>query len=101
MDKLKIKGKEYKYILNLNAMANYEDETGKSLIDVSPDDTFTVKDIRALLWAGINEAQKMPIEEVGKMVDLTNMEDVTEQIMEVYADVMPGEEGKNKISPIG
>jgi len=95
---IKLKGKKYTYDLNLNAMANFEKETGKSLTAIGEDATIT--DIRALLWAGLNEGEEIGIEAVGKLVDINNIEEVSEKIMQLYESAMP-DEGKNKISPIG
>lgn len=100
MNNIKIGDKEYKYDLNLNAMVNFEEETDKSLINADLTDNFSVKDIRALLWAGINEAEEISIEEVGKMVNLKNIEKISEEIIDAFDDVLPeGEENvkaKNK-----
>mgnify|MGYP000167324072 CR=1 FL=1 len=98
--------KEREYDLNLNALIKFEEETGKSLLNMQTGDVFNLKDIRALLWAGLSEFDDITIEESGKLVSMHNMEDVSNQIMEVYEDAMPdneqGEsEGKNKKSSTG
>ena len=100
MKKITIGNEEYNYDLNLNAMVNFEEETGKSLINIDPEDNFSMKDIRALLWAGINETAEISIEEVGAAINLDNIEKISEEIMAAFDDVLPeGEENtevKNK-----
>ena len=86
--------KKRKFKLDLNAMINFEEESGKSLINMKPDDEFSLKDIRAMLWAGINstiekEELKLSLEEVGSFVHPGNMAEVSNKIMEVYENSVP------------
>ncbi len=97
---IEIEGKKYDYNLNLNAMVNFEEETGTSIMNMKEGYEFGMKDVRGLLWAGINEEKETPIEEIGKLITLENIEEVSNQVMAAFEDVMPeGEENtevKNK-----
>lgn len=90
-------GQVFTYELNLNAMVNFEEETGKSLININPEDDFSMKDIRALIWAGINEDQKISIEQVGKSINLDNIEKISDKIMAALDEVMPEGEEKAEV----
>jgi|SRR6056297_515128 len=98
--------KEREYDLNLNALIKFEDETDKSLLNMKEGDDFSLKDIRALLWAGLSEFDDITLEETGKLINIENMENISGQIMQVYENSIPqtdeGEnKGKNKKSSTG
>jgi len=100
--------KKRKYQLNLNAMINFEEATGKKLMEMQEDEGFDLVDIRALLWAGLNEFDDITLEEAGGLIYPGNMEKVASQIMGAYESAMPDEakdegepEGKNKSRPAG
>jgi len=86
--------KEREYDLNLNALIKFEKKTDKSLLNMQPGDDFNLSDIRALLWAGLSEFDDITLEEAGKLINLQNMEDVSSQIMQVYENAIPDNEGK-------
>ena len=91
---LEIDGKEYEFVLNLNALINFEEKTGRSLMDIDEDDKFGLADIRGLLWAGLNVNYDMSIDDVGKLINIKNISEISNKIMEVYEDSMP--EGDDK-----
>jgi len=97
--------KKRAYDINLNALINFEEATGKSLMKMKAGDEFSLKDIRALLWAGLNEFEEISLEEAGSLVNIHNIEKVSKKIMEVYENAIPeakGSEGvKNKTRPVG
>ena len=67
---------------DLNAMAAYEDVTGKSAFAIGDD--INAKSIRALLWAClIHEDYKLKIEDVGAMIHTGNMQEITTRINEL------------------
>jgi len=91
-----IDGNEYEYDLNLNAMINFEEVTGKELMNIKEGDTFNLKEIRALLWAGLHEEDnKLTLEAVGKLMRPDNMQDISNKIMEAYDNAMPEAEGED------
>jgi len=93
--------KPRKYILNLNAMVNFEKVTGERLMEIGKNDTMSMTQMRALIWCGLNENEKIDIRELGKMVDLSNIEEITSQVMKAYdistpdADPDSSSQGKN------
>ena len=97
--------KKRAYDINLNALINFEEATGKSLMKMKAGDEFSLKDIRALLWAGLNEFEEISLEEAGGLVNINNIEKVSKQIMEVYENSIPKSKGKggakNKTRPVG
>jgi hypothetical protein len=71
--------KPRKLKFDLNAMAAYEDSTGKSAFTIGED--ISAKSIRALLWASlIHEDSELTIEDVGSMIHTGNMQEITQKI---------------------
>jgi len=97
--------KKRAYDINLNALINFEEATGKSLMKMKKGDEFSLKDIRALLWAGLNEFEEISLEEAGSLVNIHNIEEVSKEIMKVYENAIPESKGseraKNKSRPVG
>ena len=91
-----IGGMVCEYELNLNAMIRFEEETGKDLSNMKPGDKIGLKEIRALLWAGLNEHEQISIEEVGEHINPGNMEEISEKLFDVYEKAMPEGESKGK-----
>ena len=104
-------------LLDLNAMCEFNETTGKNIFKLEGD--FTPPDIRALLWASlIHEDENLTLKDVGKMVNLQNMEYISLKVMEAYTVAVPEkkeaeeenneeakeeteEEPKNKSLPVG
>lgn len=94
-----IGGKERHLKLDLNAMASFEEATGKSVfaLDVSQ---LGAKDLRALLWACLlHEDKKLTPEEVGSWITLENMQDVAAGISAAFAAAMPAKPESADASP--
>lgn len=69
---------------DLNAMAAYEDETGKSAFSIG--DNINAKSIRALLWASlIHEDETLTIKQVGNMIHPGNMTEITTKINQIVS----------------
>ena len=94
--KINLGGQEIEFDLNLNAMINFEEKTGKSLLNMKPGDTFNLKEIRVLLWAGLNETKEITLEEVGKHINPSNMAEVSEKVTQAYEAITPDKKGTNK-----
>lgn len=93
--------KKRKFKLDLNAMINFEEETGRSLINMQPDEIFGLKDVRAMLWAGLNtciedEEDKLTVQEAGALVNPDNMAEVSNKIMDVYENAVPENDNKGE-----
>jgi len=101
--------KERKFTINLNALINFEKASGKNAMEIKEGDVFSLADVRALLWAGLNEHEELTIEEAGKLIDTSNMAEVSRKIMSVYDGSMPEpkeenedeQDGKNIKRPVG
>jgi hypothetical protein len=66
-------------VFDLNAMAAYEDATGKSAFAIS--ENINAGSIRALLWATLmHEDDTLTIKDVGKMIHPGNMQEISEKI---------------------
>lgn len=74
--------KPRKMKLDLNAMAAYEETTGKSAFDIGKNVSAT--NIRALLWAAlIHEDDTLTIKDVGALLHMGNMQAVSEKITQL------------------
>jgi hypothetical protein len=71
--------------LNLNAVATFEDRTGKSMAEMRDElGRVPVSTLRVLLWALlITDEPKLSIEQAGEMVDFDNLGYVSEKLSEV------------------
>lgn len=69
---------------NLNALILAEEITGKKLAELEKDKgAFDLAFLRAMLYAGLkHEDKELTLEEVGDLIDMDNMEDVTEKLGE-------------------
>lgn len=62
-------------ILDMNAMAEYEEVTGTSFFQLGDD--FSAKKMRALLWAClIDDDPTLTLTAVGKMINATNIKEI-------------------------
>ncbi len=85
--------KPRKLLYDLNAMAGFEKETGKSFLDLSKE-KMTATLIRAILWAGlIHEDKALTVEKVGSLITPSNMLDIQDKVMEAQTLNMPKAEG--------
>lgn len=93
---------------DFNALAAFEEKTGKSALEpgvwLKPNATI----LRALLWASmLHEDEALTIKSVGAMIHPGNMKDVSEKIREasVASNPVPSEDGddggKNAGLPTG
>jgi hypothetical protein len=73
--------------LNLNAIANFEERTGRSVGSIQDElGRVPVSTLRVLLWALlITDEPGLKIEQVGAWVDLDNLADVSEKVTAVLA----------------
>lgn len=89
--------KERSLLLDLNAMAEFEDATGKNMFKIG--ENFSARDLRAMLWAClVHEDEELTEKQVGKMITPDNIKYVEEKLGEVYEKQMPDsseKKGKN------
>jgi hypothetical protein len=75
---------------DLNALAEIEDKLGISIDQLAGGFCFGMKAIRTVLWAGlIHEDEELTEKEVGAMIDMENIEDVTSSIMDSLGMAFP------------
>ena len=69
---------------NLNALITAESITGKKLSELSSEGgSFDLSFLRALLYAGLKwEDKELTLEDVGDLIDMDNLEFVTEKLGE-------------------
>ena len=73
-------------VLDLNAMARFEEVTGKNVFGGGLD-KLSAKDTRALLWASlVHEDPKLTLEQVGKLITARNMGEVSKAIAGAFSE---------------
>lgn len=80
--------KPRKLRLDLNAMCQFEQATGKSLFNSGVGTSAT--DMRALLWACLlGDDPTLTLEQVGAMISVDNMADVSSKLSEAVQVAVP------------
>jgi hypothetical protein len=91
---IELGGKTRHFKLDMNAMAVYEWLTGKTIFNQNTED-IGVSDIRALLYALlIHEDPDLTLEQVGSMVDISKLDDISDKLTEAFEAILPGAEKK-------
>ncbi len=94
-----------KIVLDLNAMVDFGQATGRDLLDPTSVDKVDTVYIRAMLWACLKAGgSDLTLEEVGALVNLGNMKYIGEKLTELRIASMPesdDEEVKNPESSVG
>lgn len=88
--------------LDLNALSDYERVTGKSIMSGGfALEKMGVPDIRALLWAClVQEDESLTERQVGAMLHVGNLTEVTRAITALVRGAMPEEEASGAESPL-
>ena len=96
-------GKQYKLTLDMNTFATLEDKYGSTQAFVDAVKGVSVKAVRTLLWAALqDEHPEMTEKDAGKLISLGNVTEVLESItglLSAFGDALPdiAEEIKNLI----
>lgn len=89
--------RERRLKMDLNAMATFEEETGKSLLSGFNAAEINMRDIRTLLWVCLrHEDPALTQENVGAMVHAGNLQLASEAIVNVFGMAMPVQEAKEE-----
>lgn len=81
-------------LLNLNAMAAFEEATGKNMLKAMGN--LSASDFRALLWACLKQEDKeLTLEQAGELIDIGNMEYLVNKLSEAWAVAVPDKKPKN------
>jgi lysophospholipase L1-like esterase len=87
---IELGGNEYNFKYDLNAFAELEDTCGNISEVLTKMEQGSAKAIRALVWAGLLNNENCPTEkEVGKMINLGDMADISNKIQEAIVASMP------------
>lgn len=82
--------KERNLLLDLNAMASFEEATGISLMSGIDTKNLGMKDYRALIWVClIHEDEKLTIKQVGKMIHAGNLSEISTAIAKAFEVATP------------
>jgi hypothetical protein len=85
--KLVLGEKEYVLRYDLNALVELEDKMGIPLSEMG-NVQITIRNIRSMLWAGVlHQAPEVTEQEIGKHVDMENMEEVQTAISKAFNKV--------------
>lgn len=98
--KIELGGKERTMILDLNAMATYEEVTGKSLFNADMK-SIGAKELRALLWAClIHEDESLTLKQVGAWITGDNMGEVAQKLSAARGEAIPESKGDTETDPL-
>jgi len=86
-------------LLDLNGMVAFEEVTGKNLFDKEVAESLSKeihpKDLRALLWACLmHEDEELTEKQVGHLISIGNIMEVTQKVTEAYSAAMPESKGE-------
>lgn len=88
---LELDGQKYTLIMDMNAMAEFEEEAGKPIHAIG--ENMSMKDLRALIWACLLHSNPdMTPQDVGRLIHVKNLFAVGETIGNLYKDSMPEDE---------
>lgn len=97
-----------KLFLDLNAMAAYEEVSGRSIWDIQDDiQRMDIKTIRALLWAGLKrDDPELTLEQAGELVTFADLRSLVPKLGEMFSSAMgsedvPADPEKNVSPPTG
>lgn len=75
---------------DFNALALFEEATGRNLMESGGWEKFSAKDIRALLWAGLRrDDSALTIEQVGALMHANNVGEIRVAIEGAITAAMP------------
>lgn len=90
--------KERTLKLDLNAMVEFEEVTGKSIFGLQSTE-MSAKDLRALLWCMlIHEDESLSLKDVGHLINQGNMETIVQDINTAMTQAIP--ESKGELDPL-
>lgn len=87
--------KERKIAFDLNAIAELEDKYGDLDKAVDALNKAKVKDIRFFLYAAMCSYEDLTEKEVGRIVNVENLNHVAEELVKIFNNSMPEVEEKN------
>lgn len=84
----------YTLVFSMNALCELEEVTGKDLMSVMQaldgESGFSLRMVRALLWAGLSDNHEMTLKDVGRLVEeLGGVQEVVPLIEKAFQTGMP------------
>ena len=95
--------KERHFRLTMNSLIKFQEVTGKDLVTGSDTTKLNLNlaDLRALMWAClIHEDKGLTLEQVGDMIDLQDIDRVSQALAEALQASLPQKEGAT-VNPPG
>lgn len=91
-------GKNRRLVFDMWAFYLLEKETGKNALAGEMFQSLTATDLLVLTWAAVQSEEKLTIEQVGKMLSLSDLPALAEAIKQAFEQVKPAEnpEAKNE-----
>lgn len=87
---VEIKGATYTLSCDLNAMALVEEESGLNLLQSEFWVNISATNLRLVFWAWLQGFHpEITKKDTGKLIDMGNIEYITEKAMEVWMKAMP------------
>lgn len=97
MVKIKLGGKERSLVFTLNALDEYEELTGRNALQENIFQNISAKETKALLYAVIKQDDPdITIDDIGKMVSVSNFEEVLTALAKAYNVDTPDSKGGDK-----
>ena len=95
--------KERTLRFDLNAMVEFEEVTGKSLLSGKfKSGKMTPRDLRVMLWACLmHEDESLTEKQVGSWVTVHNMKEISDKLNEAFEVAMPESEAKEEAPLVG
>lgn len=83
---------------NMNALTELEDVLGMPITGLS-DQKVGMKELRAMLWAGLlHDDPDLSLREAGDLIELENLQEISEKVTEAMTIAFPKNEPKNRVS---
>ncbi len=94
MVKIKLGGKERELVFTLNALDEYEELTGRNALMENIFKNISAKETKALLFSALKQDDpEITIQDVGKMVSVSNFEEVLTALAKAYNGDTPDSKG--------
>ena len=93
----KVGGTVKKLKFTLGSLCRLDQVTGKNALDGETWKEPTTSDLRALLWAALlHENKNLTLEEVGDMISMEEIPEITQAILKAFQRSSPSEDSKKK-----
>lgn len=89
---IELGGKKRHLLLDLNAMAAFEEATGKNIFDELQKQKMSALNFRAFIWACLlHEDKKLTLEQVGSWLRPDDIIKLSQQLNDAIKNALPGE----------